>query len=145
MSTDTSRDIARRNLKEVWQQKNLNVLFEICAADIRYHDPASHAVEGIDAYKQYVTAVQNAFPDLSFTIHEMISVDDRVAVRWTFRGTHRGEIRGITPEGREVEFSGMSIYHLQNGVIQEAWINWDTHGYLQQLGAAPARRRRAQA
>ena len=58
-------------------------------------------------------------------------------VRWTARGTHQGELLGITPTGKKFSITGISFLRIANGKIAEQWVNWDTLGLLQQLGAVP--------
>jgi predicted ester cyclase len=58
-------------------------------------------------------------------------------VRWTARGTHRGELRGAAPTGKPVVITGISILGVANGKIAEHRLNWDTLGMLQQLGVIP--------
>ena len=60
-----------------------------------------------------------------------------VATRWTGRGTHKGELMGIPPTGKQVTVSGITISHVKNGKVVEEWSNWDTLGMLQQLGVVP--------
>ncbi len=58
--------------------------------------------------------------------------------RWTVRGTHRGEFQDVSPTGKEVEFTGIHISHInEEGKLQESWENYDALGLMQQLGAIP--------
>jgi predicted ester cyclase len=79
-----------------------------------------------------------AFPDLHQTIEEQIAEGDKVAYRWTARGTHLGELMGIAPTGNRVMFTGISIAHLAEGKIEEIWENYDALGMMQQLGVIPS-------
>ena len=90
-----------------------------------------------DALKQFVSTTIIAFPDIHFTINDQISEDDKVATRWTFRGTHQGEFMGVTATGKEITVSGVNISRHSNGKYVEDWGNWDGLGALQQLGAYP--------
>ncbi len=83
-------------------------------------------------------AVRSAFPDLRLTIEDQIAEGDKVITRVTFRGTHRGEFRGIAPTGKQVEYSGIAIDRIANGKIVEMWHLSDGLGLLQQIGAAPS-------
>ena len=67
----------------------------------------------------------------------MIAEGDLVAIRWTPRGTHEGELFGIAPTGKQATVSGITIDRYENGLIIESWTNWDTLGLLQQIGAIP--------
>ena len=82
----------------------------------------------------YITA----FPDLQFTIEDMIAEGDTVVVRYTTRGTHQGNLWGIPPTGKQVSGTGMFIDRPVNGKAVEQWINGDDLGLLQQLGVIPS-------
>jgi steroid delta-isomerase-like uncharacterized protein len=94
--------------------------------------------EGREAFKSSVLALRQGFPDLHFKIHDMVVEGSRVAVRWTWRGTHRGPFAGIAPTGRLVFNEGIAIYRVEDGKIVESWAQMDRLGVLQQLGAVPA-------
>jgi predicted ester cyclase len=68
----------------------------------------------------------------------MLVDGDKVIVRWTCRGTHRGVFRGVAPTGKQVTFGGMNIYRIVAGKIVERWAYEDGLGLLQQLGALPS-------
>src|SRR5262249_41462325 len=78
------------------------------------------------------------YPDPKTTVEDLIAEGDRFACRRTFRGTHRGEIMGLSATGKPVVGVGMSIHRITNGKIAEGRINFDTLGMLQQLGAIPS-------
>jgi steroid delta-isomerase-like uncharacterized protein len=79
-----------------------------------------------------------AFPDTRMTIEDEIAEGDKVVIRWTIRGTHKGEYMGIAPTGKEVTVTGISVYRIERGKIVEDWSNNDMLGMLQQLGAIPS-------
>jgi steroid delta-isomerase-like uncharacterized protein len=78
-----------------------------------------------------------AFPDLQFTVEDIIDQDDRVVIRWSSRGTHQGELMGLAPTGKIVTVTGISIDRFADGKVAESWTNWDVLGLMRQLGAAP--------
>jgi predicted ester cyclase len=78
-----------------------------------------------------------AFPGYDLEINDMVAEDDKVAIRATFHGTHRGEFQGIPPTGRDVSIPLMLIYRIASDRIVEHWMNADSLGLLQQLGAVP--------
>jgi steroid delta-isomerase-like uncharacterized protein len=137
MSAEENKAIVRRFLDEAWNMGELSVLDEICAPSYVYHDPANPQVTNLEAYKQYIAAVRAAAPDLQFTAEDVLAEGDKVAVRWTFRGTAENEFQGIPPTGEQLAFTGMNIYRLSQGKIAENWSNWDTLGWLQQVGVIP--------
>jgi predicted ester cyclase len=60
-----------------------------------------------------------------------------VVVRWTTRGTHKGELMGIPATGKPVVVTGIDIFQISSGKVVESWINWDALGMMQQLGVIP--------
>jgi predicted ester cyclase len=76
-----------------------------------------------------------AFPDLQIRIDDIIAEGQMVAFRWTSSGTHRGELFGTQPTGKQITTSGISILRTAGGKVAEDWVNWDTLGLLQQIGA----------
>jgi steroid delta-isomerase-like uncharacterized protein len=89
-------------------------------------------------YKQLVTMYLAAFPDLHLTIEDQIAEGDKVVIRWTAHGTHKGNFMGIPPTGKEAVVTGITIDRFANGKTVEAWNNSDDLGLLQQLGVVPA-------
>lgn len=131
--------LVRRAFDELWSQGRLEVADEIFAASYINHDPASPDFgQGPEAEKQMVAYYRNAFPDLHFTVDHMIEAGDFVTTRFTARGTHEGEFRGIAPTNRPVRVEGTAVYLVLDGRIAERWAVWDALGLMQQLGVVPA-------
>ena len=104
-----------------------------------FHDPANgEELHGPENVKRYAAMLRVAFPDLHQTIEEQIAEGDKVAYRWTARGTHQGELMGLAPTGNRVLFTGISIARLSEGKIEEIWENYDALGMMQQIGAVPS-------
>jgi steroid delta-isomerase-like uncharacterized protein len=82
-------------------------------------------------------AITAAFPDVRITPEELIGEGNKVVVRWTLRGTHRGPFRGLPPTGRPVVWPGVDVYTVVAGQITELVRAADTLALLEQLGAAP--------
>lgn len=133
-----NKDIVRRDIEEVWNKGNLEIVDEYVADAFVCHDPAfPEPLRGPDGYKQLVTLYRDAFPDAHLTIHELVAEDDSVVARWTGRGTHEGELMGVEPSNAEAEVSGMTLVHIEEGMVTESWQNYDLFGMLGQLGALP--------
>ena len=71
---------------------------------------------------------------LSISSDDLIAEGERVVIRWTVTGTHKGELRGIAPTGKHVTVMGMVISRFAKGKVEEDWINFDALGLMQQLG-----------
>jgi steroid delta-isomerase-like uncharacterized protein len=135
MSTEDNKAHVRRGFEAV-NQKNLAVFDELLTPDVVFHN-ASTTMEGLEAYKQFLSMYMTAFPDLHFTIEDMIAEGDTVVARFTTRGTHQGNLMGIPPTGKQMSGTGMFIDRIVNGKAVEQWFNTDDLGLLQQLGVVP--------
>jgi predicted ester cyclase len=137
MSTADNKALMRRAYEEVYNQRNLAVLDELCVADFVYQS-ASMTIQGLQAYKHFASLLFAAFPNGRFSIEDLIAEEDRVVVRHTFRGTHQGDFMGIAPTGKNVTTTAIVISRIVNGKATEAWFNGDDLGRMQQLGVIPA-------
>ena len=81
---------------------------------------------------------RHGFPHWRSRLEALIAEGDLVTERFTARGTHRGEIMGVPPTGREVVLAGINIFRVQDGKLVERWGRTDDLGLLQQLGMVPA-------
>jgi steroid delta-isomerase-like uncharacterized protein len=138
MTSEQNKTIVRRAIEEPWKG-NLDVIDELIATDYIGHDPASpEPLHGPEGVKEFISTYQAAFPTARITVEQQLAEGDLVATRWTGRGTHEGELMGITATGKRVSVSGLTISRLEGGKIVEEFQNWDTFGLMQQLDAVPA-------
>jgi steroid delta-isomerase-like uncharacterized protein len=86
---------------------------------------------------QFIAVINNAFPDASRNIEDIVAEGDKAAVRLNVTGTHKGEFQGIPPTGKKVSFSGMNFFTIIDGKIIEHWASVDMMGLMQQIGAIP--------
>jgi steroid delta-isomerase-like uncharacterized protein len=137
MSVEENIALVRRHTEEFWNKGNLDISAQVHASDMVFHDALSPELCGAEAYKQFVAAYRTAFPDLHFTIEDVIAAGDKVASRWTCVGTHQGELMGIPPTGKQTTTTGIDIFRIVDGKIVEEWVNWSTMALMQQLGVIP--------
>jgi steroid delta-isomerase-like uncharacterized protein len=135
---DHNKEIARRFVEEPWS--NVEVVEELVSPDFAGYDPSMpEAIRGVEGAREFIQGYKSAFPDVKITAEEVFGERDLVAVRWTGRGTHQGELMGIAPTGKQVTVTGISISrHADDGKIVEEWSNWDALGMMVQLGVAQA-------
>lgn len=138
MSTEENKALVRRFYEEVFNKKNLADIDAFIDPKIIEHDLPPGLPAGSEGTRQFIGMYVAAFPDLHLTAEDMIAEGDRVVARLTFRGTHRSELMGIPPTGKQATTTGIQIVRIANGKIVENWINLDTLGMLQQLGVIPA-------
>jgi steroid delta-isomerase-like uncharacterized protein len=91
-------------------------------------------VRGVGAWKELLQGFLTAFPDLKFTIEDHFVDGDRVAMRWSAKGTHRGPLGPIPPTNRTAAIDGLIIDHLEDGKVRERWEQYDYAAMMQQLG-----------
>ncbi len=138
MSEEDNKALIRRWFKEEVNEGNLTVVKDLFDPDVVVHDSQAGDRKGWeDGPKRAVEAFRTAFPDIHFTIENLITEDDKVVTRWTAHGTHQGQLQGLPPTGKRIQFTGIDIYRIADGRIAEVWISSDTLGLMQQLGAVP--------
>ena len=132
---ERNKAIAQRYLEEVFTKGNLAVVDEIAAINFVSHDPAAGGeIHGIEGFKQFVKAAHTIFPDLAFTIEDMVAEGNRVAVRWTMQSLHEGEGLGLPATDRPVTVAGSNFFHIVDGKIEEDWVTLDTLRLVNDLG-----------
>ena len=134
--SEENKAVVRRWV-EAFNEGNIDAVDELLTDSYVRHDPNSPEVRGPEEEKQLLAMYRAAFPDLRFTVEDMVAEDDKVAVRLGISATHEGELLGIPPTQRRLEFTAMELYRLKDGKIDEQWVNVDTLGMMQQLGAIP--------
>ena len=105
----------RRAIEEGWNPANLAVIDELYAADFLFHQESGEAVRGIEAFKAWIGTIHGAFPDIRYQIEAMYAESDKVATRYTVRGTHTGDFRGLPATGRSFNLSGHLIHRVVDG------------------------------
>ena len=138
MGLDQNKLVARRFFEDAYNTGRLDLLDELLGADYADHKAPPGTPRGPEGIKRVITMFRTAFPDLRFTIEDQVAEGDKVVTRYTFEGTHRGTLTGIPATGKRVGISGVSIYRIADGKMQEAWIEYDLLGMMQQLGVVPA-------
>jgi len=137
MSIEGNKVLARRWNEEIWGKGSLAAIDELLAVDFVFNYPAPGAAPDREGYKQSITVWSAPFADIQSTIKDMVAEGDRVAVRWTWRGNHKGEYMGAAPTGKQVAITGISILRIVGGKIVEEWTEMDNLGGMQQLGVFP--------
>jgi steroid delta-isomerase-like uncharacterized protein len=125
--------VVRRFVDEVWNKGNLKLIDELLASDYVNHDPVN-PTRGPDAERETIKKYRAAFPDCRLDIDDLISIGDRVVVRYHYSGTHEKPLEGIAPTGRHVTGPGLSIHKFVGNRIQESHNVWDALGLMRQLG-----------
>jgi len=130
--TDNKRTVTR--LFETFNTGDLTAIDAVVAPE--YVDARGDT--GPAAFRAVVVGLRGAFPDIHYTLDDLIAEGDRVAVRWRWTGTHRAAFRNHPATGKAVANTGAGIFRLSGGKIVAAVLETDRLGFLEQIGAAPA-------
>ena len=134
--SEENKALADRFHMDVFQEEKLDAADEILSSDFLWHGGFSPGEDqrGPEGTKQVANEVIGAFPDRRITHEEIIAEGDKVLIRWVLRGTHQGELMGISPTGRSVTVTGFDLFRIEGGKITEMWQEADQLGLMQQLG-----------
>jgi steroid delta-isomerase-like uncharacterized protein len=139
MTSADNQHIAYRFFDDVFNRGDLATVDQIFAKDYVGHSSANFGrpIEGPGGIKDFVTMYRRAFPDIHFTFKDVIAQGDKVAVRWTTRGTHQSDLFGIAPTGKIMEVTGLGIAQIVDGQIRVSHSEVNMLSMVQQLGAIP--------
>jgi steroid delta-isomerase-like uncharacterized protein len=136
VDTATSRALIARWFEEVLREHRVKALTEIASPNVLVHPTAMpceagyYATAGLEKWLQEQWV---AFPDLTIVDIFTVASGDIVAARWQARGTSRGHFLGVAPTGRSLDYSGISMFRVEDGRIAEIWETRNTLGILHQL------------
>ncbi|MFF3510191.1 ester cyclase [Streptomyces sp. NPDC002573] len=132
-------DAVRRFFDTLSTAGELPPLNDLITEDCHSHDPVNRQdTIGLDAIRRECRMWRDAF-DFTFTTEDLIAQGERVCARWTWNATHKGEFLGITPTGRRVTMTGMTLFRFgPDAKIADIWWQYDQLGLMDQLGALDA-------
>ena len=133
-------DVAQRVWDEVWHQGNFRVMDKLFDPHFVRHDLDPKDGQGREQNEQLIRRMRATFPDLHFSVDDVIASGDKVATRYHFEGTHLGDALGFPPTGKKAGYTGMLIQRFANGKIVEQWTEWDALNLFEQLGVIATRR-----
>lgn len=133
--------MSKEEIKELIRRFYENPVDEVLknAGDLLAPDFVYHTLSGDldrDMYKKVNAEMLSAFPDVSYSIDDMIVENDTAAERWTMTGTHQAEFNGIPATNKQIVLKGVSYDRVKGGKIAETWMFYDSLTLLKQLGVA---------
>ncbi|MGA7411852.1 MAG: ester cyclase [Bryobacteraceae bacterium] len=112
---------------------------ELISPNAIFHVPGrAEPMRGPAGYLEVIGMMRGGFPDIQWVLEELIAEGDKIAARFTMRGTHHGTFFGVPPTGKKIEVQAMNFYRFLDGQIVEEHGQPDLLGLLQQIGAVPA-------
>ncbi|HEY6002839.1 MAG TPA: ester cyclase [Anaeromyxobacter sp.] len=136
MATHTHRsnkEIVRSVYEDSLNTGNWALLDELIAPDFA----GVRGGVGPAGFARTIEELRAAFPDIHYTIEDLVAEGDRVAIRWTWTGTHKGRYRGFAPTENSVSNTGFAIFQLRDGKLSRSWLETDRFGFVHQIGGIP--------
>lgn len=126
-------EIARLTIEDLNSKGKLEIVDQYFDPSYRGHETLFREL-GRDELKKAVQLYRTAFPDLVVKVDEIAAAGEKVLVRWTARGTHKGSFLGASPTGKAAKTRGLTVYTFRGGKIVEEWTQWDILGVIRDLG-----------
>jgi len=136
-----NKAVVLRSEAELWSKGTLSVIDELYSPDFVCHFPVGPEWRGQEGIKRAVSEHRASFPDWHERVDDIVAEGNRVVIRFTSTGTHRGEFAGLAPTGRKVTIQEVAIFRIVGGKIVEQWGMPDIHGLMEQLRAPNADKR----
>jgi steroid delta-isomerase-like uncharacterized protein len=132
--TTTDAEQVVRAYEDLWNNRAYSKIPEVVSESFVHKDPAVGEVRGHDGLEAFIREIKTGFPDFQVEIINLLASDSLVMDEAKFTMTHEGEFNDIPPTGREVEFRGMAINHIEDGKLQEHRQYYDRQDFFHQLG-----------
>ena len=130
---EANRLLVNRFYHELWNDWQFDIISDLLSPDLVFHGSLGPQKPGHEGFVEYANLVRSAFPDFKHSVEDIIAEEQKVAACLTFRGTHEGEIFGIEPTGRTIQFVGVGIFVFRADLISHIWVLGDRLSLLQQL------------
>ena len=122
---------------EVFSSGDYSTMSEFIADDFVDHSPSPGQKPGLAGLKEMFESMKKGYPDMKFTINDIICSNDKASVLFTFTGTNTGEMMGMKPTGKAVNVQGIDYLYFKNGKATEHWGYMDMETMMKQLGMMP--------
>jgi serine phosphatase RsbU (regulator of sigma subunit) len=132
-TVEENKAIFRRYAEEVGNQQNFEIVDQIFERYISHQPDGSTLERGPEDVKRFHREFHSAFSDFHINIEDQIAEGDKVVSRYTMRGTHQGDFRGLAPTGKEVELKAVTIFRFSpEGKVVETWDSYDQLSLMRQ-------------
>ncbi len=122
-----------RRLYDAFNAGDLKAIDDVLVAQVVDLLPLKGQAPGVEGFKERFTRLRKSFPDLSFTLEEIVAEGDKVAERLTLRGTHTGKFMGVPATGKQITGSMMAFNKLADGKVVERGRIINVSGIVRQI------------
>lgn len=139
MTTETtSADASKRAIARIYEEGingNSPAVFDALVAEDYVGGSGERGPAGFAAT---IASLRAGVPDIHFTVEGVTGDAKAVAIRWTWKGTHTGTLRGFPASNKAVTNTGIAFYELRDGKVVRSWVQTDRLDLLQQIGVIPS-------
>jgi predicted ester cyclase len=121
MSVKENKAALHHLYDEVWNKGNWSVVPEVVSPD---YD--SYGFKGVEGYQQLVSNYRSAFPDIHYTIDQVVGEGDWLAYQVTTTGTFTGKLLNIEPTGKKAKWKRAFFSRYKDGKVVTAVAYTDT-------------------
>ena len=138
MSIETNKQLMNRFVEFI-NSASQTLAQELISTNAVFYVPGrSEPLRGPAGYLALVGMMRSGFPDIQWSLQDMVTEGDTIAARFLMRGTHQATFMDVPPTGKPIQVQAMNFYRLTEGQFIEEYGQPDMLGLLQQIGAAPA-------
>jgi len=138
MTIENNKQIMNRFVEFI-NTANEQLATELISPDAIFYLPGqSEPMRGPNGYLAIIGMMRSGFPDIQWTLEEMVTEEAKVAARYIMRGTHQGTFLGVPPTGKTIQVKSMAFYRFSGNQFVEEHGLPDMLSLLQQIGAIPA-------
>ncbi|MBI1306297.1 MAG: hypothetical protein GC181_06755 [Bacteroidetes bacterium] len=118
---------------DMWNKWNKEVMSQILDPNITFRGSLGNEKMGYDGLSAYMDLIRNAFPDFHNQIELIITEGGKSFIKLRYSGTHEGEIFGLKPTNRKIEYYGCAVFSFNGRKISDVWVLGDVYGLLKQI------------
>jgi steroid delta-isomerase-like uncharacterized protein len=137
-------EVLIRRLIQTWNTGVVDDVHELVAPEISvYYPTMPRPMLGIESYRGFVAWMHSTFAELEIIVEELIAGEEKVVARWRQRCVHVGRLLGVPATGKPIEWSGITIFRIQDGKVVDERGEENMLGVMWQLDVLPRPGRKA--